>query len=80
MKTARQIRQWLENQEWYELFLLQVWGSFSEDMVAIKRIISGNLGKNTISSGFDWWYSNEGPSYWIKIDRQFREWYEKESK
>ena len=80
MKTTRQIRQWLESHKWYNSFRKQVWGTFAGDMIAIKRIMSGELGENTISSGFDWRQSAEGIKFWSEIDNKFREWYEKEGK
>lgn len=80
MRTARQIRRWLESHKWYGSFRTQVLRTFPGERILIERILSGGFGKDTISSGFDWWQSDEGSEYWIKIDFKFREWYEKESK
>lgn len=65
MKTPEQIKEWLENQEWYPQF--------------VANIISQNIkGISTIGESFDWNRTPEGFSFWRRINKDFLRWYNKE--
>lgn len=80
MRTARQIRRWLESHKWYGSFRRQVLESVKPIDPDAFKVLNGEFGRNTITAGFFWWRADEGWHFWEKIDRQFKEWYEKESK
>ena len=80
MRTAKEIRRWLERRKWYGSFRTQVWKACTGDRIFSEQVLSGEFGRDTISSGFNWWQSDEGAEFWSRVNDKFREWYEKEGK
>lgn len=80
MRTARQIKLWLESHKWYGSFRKQTLESITPIDPDAFRVLAGEYGRHTITAGFFWWTSNEGYRFWAEIDNKFKEWYEKESK
>ena len=79
MKTPEQIKAWLEARPWYEQFKNNTVNSIANFCVDIerdsKRTLSGERKDSTILLAFSWLRTNEGRSFWQKVDYQFRGWY-----
>ena len=80
MRTAIEIKRWMESHKWYKSFKLQTWITFMPNRPFVMKILSGELGRDSISVAFDWSRSYEGFQFWSDIDIQFIKWYEKEGK
>lgn len=78
MKTARQIKLWLESHKWYGSFRRQVQESVTPTDPDACRVLEGECGRNTITAGFVWQYADEGWHFWAMTDRKFKEWYDNE--
>lgn len=73
MKTAKQIKRWLERHKWYGAFKDQVVCKDWNFLTGAKgKVLDGEIGRNTIAAGFLWSDSNEGFEFWSKIDLKFR--------
>lgn len=80
MRTAEEIRRWIERQPWFTSFWLQtkacrpneIYCSSYEDL---KRILSGQNGAHTLLGAFDWLTSIEGLEFWKKENNRFKNWY-----
>lgn len=75
MKTAKEIRRWLERQPWYEEFKANVISSHIDDISEIDRILSGRCLLHTITSGFIWSCTDEGDDIWHERHVEFRKWF-----
>ena len=79
MRTAREVRQWLEKQPWFESFWLQAkagrreGGDYSYEET--EKTLSGGNGALTLLCAFNWNTSSEGPKFWQKEDNRFRNWF-----
>lgn len=74
MKTPKQIKEYIRKQSWYESFRNHVnhsVGSLSRHFY----ILFGKAGEDTIRRAFPWDKTLEGAHFWIRVDRNFREWY-----
>lgn len=76
MKTPEQIKEWLEEQEWYPQFRLNT--HCDNSVRSAEKVFNGNCLKGTILLSFDWRKTEEGFDFWNVIDKQFQEWYNKE--
>lgn len=71
MKTAQQIKQYLEKQEWFPRFLKNLENPIAER----ESSLNGLLGELTICFAFNWGDTKEGWSYWQTINERFQEWW-----
>lgn len=74
-KTAKQVREWLEAQTWYEAFKANTTRRNWYDMKTVQNILSGVFLEETIMAAFDWDYSAEGSRYWEEKQEEFMDWY-----
>lgn len=76
MKTPEQIKEWLEKQKWYESFKQQAEKNLGITP-ELDETLNGIDGILTISAAFDWQRSEEGFSFWERINKDFLRWYNK---
>ena len=74
-KTAKQVREWLEAQPWYEAFKTNTSRRYWYDESTVRRVLNGEFLEVTIKVAFFWEYSQEGPAYWVKRQDEFMDWY-----
>lgn len=74
-KTAKQVREWLEAQPWYEAFKTNTTRRHWYDEKTVKNVLNGVFLEETIFAAFDWQYSKEGPDYWEERQHEFMDWY-----
>lgn len=77
MKTQKQIRKWLQTQEWYPQFKKNM---RKEPEDKQKYILIGKAYSETIKGAFIWNGTPEGINFWWNVNIQFLKWYEKEEK
>lgn len=77
MKTPKQIRHWMQQQEWFESFKEQTIEYYKKQSLpeVAEKILNGESGSKTISGAFPWICSREGHSYWESKDQKFMTWY-----
>ena len=74
-KTAKQVREWLEAQPWYEAFKTNTSRRFWYDAKTVQNVLNGVFLEATIMAAFDWDYSKEGSAYWEERQDEFMDWY-----
>lgn len=76
MKTAEEIKVWLEKQDWYDVFCKRI----DEDKYFLENtkdvILNGELLELTITNAFSWINTIEGGQYWEDKNNIFIKWYE----
>lgn len=77
MKTQKQIRGWLQAQEWYPQFKKNM---RKEPEDKRKYILIGKAYSETITGAFIWNGTSEGINLWGNVNIQFLKWYYKEEK
>lgn len=73
MRTAEEIREWLENNGVYEAYKKNVLSIQEKSKQG--QFISCSAGVCTISGAFSWCESIEGEGYWEEINDMFIPWY-----
>lgn len=76
MKTAEEVKAWLEKQDWYDVFCKRI----DEDKYFLENpknvILNGELLDLTITNAFSWVNTPEGGQYWEDKNKTFILWYE----
>lgn len=78
MRTAKEIRQYLKCQPWYNNFKYYTKTSrcyYWHDKSSSKKALRGYRYVDTISVAFSWRYTIEGFDVWDQRDMTFRKWY-----
>lgn len=78
MRTAKEIRQYIKQQRWYNDFKknIEKYG-FPH---SANDFLRGYYKENTISGGFFWQITSQGVEYWGEIEKKFCYWYKKGGK
>lgn len=76
MRTAAEIKAWLESREWYGEYKAAVEADrMNQEHEYIEVYLSGSRGMMTIGGAFVWAGTPQGIKIWEKRDAEFREWY-----
>ena len=74
-KTAKNVREWLQEQPWYEAFYSNTRKRYWYDERTIKNILNGVYLEETLMAAFNWDCAPEGPDYWEQINLEFMDWF-----
>lgn len=75
MRTAKEIRQYLKQQRWYNDFVHNTRVRYKDRRS--KYIIRGYCKKDTIGCAFLWDHTPQDHEYWEAIYYRFKKWYDK---
>lgn len=76
MRTAEEIKAWLESREWYGEYKAAVEADEeNQGLLLSGKFLSGEKGENTIRGAFFWINTPQGAVVWDKRDDEFLEWY-----
>lgn len=77
MRTAEEIKAWLESREWYDEYKAAVEADKTNQVHGyIEKYLSGSRGEMTIGGSFLWVGTPpQGVEVWGKRDAEFKEWY-----
>lgn len=76
MKTAEEIKAWLESREWYGEYKAAVEADDeNQEFSLCDKYLSGEKGEDTIRGAFFWFDTPQGDIVWDKRDDEFLEWY-----
>ena len=76
MRTAEEIKAWLESREWYGEYKAAVEDDDSNIEAEVTEMyLSGERGDMTIAGAFLWPRTPEGYVVWKERAAEFREWY-----
>lgn len=76
MKKPEQIKEWLQQQEWYPQFRMNTFACCG--VRTAEKVLNGECLKGTILLSFDWRATEEGFDFWHNIEKQFLKWFNKE--
>lgn len=75
MKTAKEVKQWLERKSWYKDFKDAVIENYIYDSEFKLRILNGEFLERTISGAFQWDRTKEGHDVWHDRNLEFKNWF-----
>lgn len=74
-KTAKDVREWLEMQPWYEAFKTNTKKRYWYDEKTVTNILKGVFLEETLMTAFNWDYTPEGPDFWEERNLEFMDWF-----
>ena len=80
MRTQKEIAEWLKKQEWiedYKTNIKQCVYNEHEDEKFLNEALAGTNMNNTIDGVFVWADTPQGSKFWVKINYEFLNWYNK---
>lgn len=73
MKTAEEVKAWLEKQDWYKEFCHEV--DKCNDTENRDRILNGEFLDETITGAFDWLNTEKTIGSWTNRNAEFKDWF-----
>ncbi len=70
-KTAKDVREWLEAQPWYDAFKDNTKKRYWYDENTCNNILKGVFLSETVMAAFNWDYAPEGPDFWEEKNDEF---------
>lgn len=77
-KTKGEIAEYLKKQKWFTQYITNIILD-DNSLKNVESFINGEAGKGSIGTAFDWAITREGKAFWEAADREFDDWYSKET-
>lgn len=75
MKTVKQIENYIEKQDWKDLFEENILSCWNEDLKTFFK--EHSIGKDLLLKAFVWGKTSQGYVFWSKIASDYNSWFNK---
>lgn len=77
MKTAEEVKAWLEKQDWYDRYVNNI-KAYNHNKEEERELLNGKKAFKTITYAFAWHITPEGAGFWGEVNDRFQLWYNSE--